>query len=64
MAIKFALKDPKSVAVEENRAKAEAKSAQPLASSAPDGTDDSGADRSGSDLFDGKPAEQKRKRKK
>jgi hypothetical protein len=57
MAIKFALKDndPKPVAANAGKVKPEA---------APIASDDSVADRSGSDLFDGKPAEQKRKRKK
>ncbi len=57
MAIKFALKDQKSVAVDENRAKADAKSVE-----APAAVDTITA--TGSDLFDAKPAGQKRKRKK
>lgn len=60
MAIKFALKDnePKSASANAGKLKTEAK-----ADPAP-GADESIADPSGSDLFDGKPAEPKRKRKK
>lgn len=58
MAIKFALKDQKSVAVDENRAKADANSVEAPAAS----VDTIMA--TGSDLFDAKPAGQKRKRKK
>jgi hypothetical protein len=61
MAIKFALKDndPKSASANAGKIQPEAKTAPATVAS-----DDSVADRSGSDLFDGKPAEQKRKRKK
>jgi hypothetical protein len=59
MAIKFALKDndPKSASANTGKLKPEVKPA-------PAPADDSVADASGSDLFDGKPAEPKRKRRK
>jgi hypothetical protein len=58
MAIKFALKDNDSKPAA-GKSKVEEKTA-----AAPVSSDDSAAEPSGSDLFDGKPAEQKRKRKK
>ncbi|TDQ30535.1 hypothetical protein [Phyllobacterium brassicacearum] len=58
MAIKFALKDQKSVAADENRAKADVKTV-----AAPVANVDTVTD-TGSDLFDAKPVGSKRKRKK
>jgi hypothetical protein len=61
MAIKFALKDndPKSASGGAGKTKTEAKAVP-----APIACDDSIVNHSGSDLFDGEPAEQKRKRRK
>ncbi|CAN7730095.1 hypothetical protein LJR231_006283 [Phyllobacterium sp. LjRoot231] len=64
MAIKFALKDtsPKSATGDKAKSQIEAKSTEPLASSSTDGG--SMEQSSDTDLFEAKPADQKRKKKK